>query len=267
MGVYRELLGDHTIHVEDTAGNPKRRYEILYKTYTEDHQMRSLAGLNGAGHSQATLSMTDYNTWEPCDSDILHRRSDRGGQKANLGVQLLRVCRQIHSEAASLLYTENYFIIASRITARFLEAFLKQFGIEQRRLIRAAALFDLTLTLVDRVPVLLPGLRQLWIGLGPKPYIREHGAMQKNILKESFTRIKFANLVGVAVMNHAWINNGYEDSEEEVEKALLDRRPCKCDTREAREAQTIEIEGYTYPKPTYDDLLWGWCTCEDQRHS
>lgn len=168
------------------------------------------------------VSSTDYDLWEPYGSNLIESKSDQWSPKLNLGVQLLRVCRQIYGEAAFIPHTENYFVIAGGLNARFLEAFLKQWTIEQRRAIYTAAILDLPPSLVERIPILLPGLQHLWISLSSEPYFHRGSRawQQRDVLKKSFTCIKFPKLIGVAVKNHPWINVEGEHLEEGLEKAL-----------------------------------------------
>jgi hypothetical protein len=97
-----------------------------------------------AGASQATMHSINGTTTvttrdtegEVCDSNQVLVSNHICRQRVELSTQLLRVNRQIYSEAALLPYATNAFMFSGGMGNRFHAAFVQRFTDKQRRAMR-----------------------------------------------------------------------------------------------------------------------------------
>jgi hypothetical protein len=86
-----------------------------------------------------------------------------------LSLQLLRVCKKIHSEAAKIPYAETFFIIDDAHRPLHHEAIRRAFGADNRAAISNAALHNVGERLFFNIPDLFPRLRRVWLDLDDYP--------------------------------------------------------------------------------------------------
>lgn len=173
-----------------------------------------------------------------------------------LPVQLIRVNRQIHNEAASIAYTHNAFIFHDAehpgSLRQVLQTFATSVSLGQRRLIRNAVLVGLdaeSLTAFlpgDSVnfglPIVLPGLHRLWVDILEPGHFLSHrvrGTTIEDIWKSLHNVLRClmgSRLIGVGASvviedcsDLDWTLLEWEAFEkrvaQEVEKVLLFRIP------------------------------------------
>lgn len=158
--IYRLVLGGRTIHIHGTTGNP-RKFKLVFQTCSSKDGLEPLARLTGAAHSSST-TLTGPKDWQPCNKNLIKSASDFCGQPVNLDVQLLRVCRQIHEEAALVLFSKNSFIFGSDDVALG-RGFCKRFSVEKRGAMSTVAIQIIADGNVENIPAALPGLKRLWM--------------------------------------------------------------------------------------------------------
>lgn len=166
--IYRLVLSNNTIHVEGTRANIENKYQLVFKSCkatTIDYS--PLDNLSAAPDRQITPTSADYTKWAPCDSDLFDIGEafcphDSG---VNLDVQLLRVCRQIHSEAALIPYAENRFLFSSGVQSMLCDNLTKKFSLEQRHAIKTVAMLDSEASMQKLVQLtqLFPKLKKMWL--------------------------------------------------------------------------------------------------------
>jgi hypothetical protein len=136
-----------------------------------------LATKNLAGASHAALKdangtstiETYHTTDEVCDSNQIFLSNHICRQRVQLSTQLLRVNRQIYSEAGLLPYATNAFVFSGGLSFKFRAAFVQQFSEKQRHAIRTAILPAAYLGGLAGVPGVIPNVKHLWLE-GPAPW-------------------------------------------------------------------------------------------------
>ena len=149
--------------------------------------------LDLVGPAHAERSDTSANPTVPAsppqDLDVAICSSRNCTEDSNvLSLQLLGVCKKIHSEAALMPYTENLFIFDDKnhpldpLRADFFGlynynnhainrlALRGSIGSHQRRAIRNAAFQHLGPGLLDQIPFMFPQLQRLWLDLTSPPH-------------------------------------------------------------------------------------------------
>ena len=168
--IYRCLLSGTTIHVGGTAANPTNTYTLCISTCRAP-LTDYLATKDLAGTSQLTLhgvngtcTVTAHNTnGEICDSNQIFVSNHICRQRVELSTQVLRVNRQIYSEAALLPYAMNAFMFSGGMEFHFRTAFLQQFNERQRSAMRTAIVPALFFGQVPELPRMVPALKDLWL--------------------------------------------------------------------------------------------------------
>jgi hypothetical protein len=129
----------------------------------------ALQGVNG------TSTVTTHNTdGEICDSNQIFLSNHFCHQRVQLSTQLLRVSRQIYSEAALLPYSTNASMFSGGMWHHFRTVFVQQFTDKQRRAMRIAIVPEIFLGQLAQLPRLVPDVKHLWLET-PAPQSEDKG--------------------------------------------------------------------------------------------
>ena len=107
--IWKLVLGDRTIHILPTVGEISMHHRVCRSNMTEDEACQKFNS-----HDEICYEWLDRH--HNCYPSNL-KRSSRSGiigrglgfNKEQIGIKLLRVCRQAYSEAAPVLYSSNIF--------------------------------------------------------------------------------------------------------------------------------------------------------------
>lgn len=189
--IYHLLLGGNTIHIDGTSANPTGRYQLVFNTCTSKINHSTLTDLSIATNEQNESSQA-HTMWKPCDSNLIEVTENCCRQPVRLDVQVLRVCRQIHKEAALISYADNSFIISGGMRRDFLNNLTKQFSFEQRRAIKTVAVLESQYwaQYVSKLPQLLPGLKKLWLEYSNLHDLHKVVVMKELVLSKGLCRVK-----------------------------------------------------------------------------
>ena len=168
-----------TIHLDGSSTNLQNIYRLRISTcttpsadYLATEKEKDLTGTSHANlpGTKGTRSIKTHYTEEEeiCDSNQIFACSHYCRQSVQLSTQLLRVNREIYSEAALIPYATNAFVFSAGFTFRFRGAFEQQFTDAQRRAIRTTvvpAAFTGQLMMVSGV---VPKVKHIWL-TGPAP--------------------------------------------------------------------------------------------------
>lgn len=208
------LLGNNTIHIDGTSANPTGRYQLVFNTCTSKIDHSTLTDLSIATN-ESNKSSQAHTIWKPCDSNLIEVTENCCRQPVRLDVQVLRVCRQIHNEAALVPYTKNSFIISGGMRREFLNDLTKRFSFEQRRAIETVAVLESQYwaQYVSKLPQLLPGLKKMWLEYSDLHDLHKVEVMKELVLSKGSCRIK-------VVMKARRENSWGLSKTERAEKAL-----------------------------------------------
>ena len=164
------LGGSKAIHMRKLEGNAKGEREgwsgnVCIEPYSRHEPFWSLTGKAHLQYDAAEDRgmVWDWGpNWEPCGCGASGCPPWKA-VKTPLEVQLLRVCRQIHSEAALVPYKENLFDSFGRFAPGW-PCVADAFESSQCRAIANLAV-GCCLVNLRRLPVLFPGLKRLFCKL------------------------------------------------------------------------------------------------------
>lgn len=147
---------------------PMLRYKLSFKSCAHGNCLSPLTQLSGAAHAQSTMLARHDEQWQPCDRVTLFAQPTFCRQPTNLSLQFLRVCRQIHNEAALIPYHKTSFIIDpdKGLRESFDMAFRNQFSKAKRAVFETVAIWGFEGDTLKHLPSLFPGLKRLWIDAG-----------------------------------------------------------------------------------------------------
>lgn len=140
--IYRLLFGDNLIQVKPSSRSGTdyadwRDFSFSFYCMTSPH-CNLLFDVVGAAHVP-----NDQNSYGDL-ANIWKRSGEQGkeswhhGREVELPVQLLRTCRQIHTEAALIPYAENCFVFFEGLSGYVREILFEP---RQQQAIRSAAVF------------------------------------------------------------------------------------------------------------------------------
>lgn len=126
---------------------------------------------NLAGASQATIHSINGTTTvttrdtegEVCDSNQVLVSNHICREHVQLSTQMLRVNRQIHSEAALLPYATNAFMFSGGMGNRFRTAFAKQSNEKQRHAMRIVIVPSELYGHLSHLSRHVPDVKFLWV--------------------------------------------------------------------------------------------------------
>lgn len=131
------------------------------------------------GGKRISTVNTHNTNGDICDSNQMFISNHVCRQRMDLNLQILRVCREIYSEAALLPFGTNAFILSGGLWSDFRAAFTQRFTQLQRRAIRTAVLPAIFMTQVHEVPRLVPNVKGLWLE-SPAPWRQDEDEDPRN---------------------------------------------------------------------------------------
>jgi hypothetical protein len=172
-----------TIHLDGSSTNLQNIYRLRISTCTtpsvdylateKEKDLTNTSHTNLPGTKGTRAIKTHYTEEEEeeeeiCDNNQIFACNHICRERVQLSTQLLRVNREIYSEAALIPYATNAFVFSAGFTFRFRGAFEQQFTDAQRRAIRTTvvpAAFTGQLMMVSGV---VPKVKHIWL-TGPAP--------------------------------------------------------------------------------------------------
>jgi hypothetical protein len=199
---------------------PKLRGRLCEETPSRHNRFLTLAGPARAQQHpsfvEGTAAFELPSTGHTLDHAICSGVNCTGNHNTPtvLSLQLLRVCKKIHSEAALIPYSETFFIFNDANRPEHNESLRRTFGPNNRAAILNAAFHNIGKRLFSHIPDLFPGLQRVWLDLD--------GCTVRKVNHHIHKFRKLAALEGAAI--RIWVDVGGLHKELTIlhmEKALL----------------------------------------------